>query len=94
MKNEKEKAAIKQLIYEGQIDQAFVLLDSLREQKGEDSDELWYLYGNAYRKKGETRQALNHYLRAIELNPDSPAQQAYNMLIHIMEFYDKNRYNH
>lgn len=84
---------IKQLIYDGKTEEALRLLDVYMEQNGE-SDEVWFLRGNAFRKQGDTRQALNSYLRAIELNPDSPAQQAYNMQIDILNFYNKDMYNH
>ena len=53
----------------------------------------WFLKGNAYRKLGETRLALNSYLEAIAINPDSPAQSAYNMMIQILDFYNKDMYN-
>lgn len=43
---------------------------------------------------GDIRQALNNYLMAIELNPDSPAQTAYNAQIKILDFYNKDMYNH
>lgn len=84
---------IKQHILEGRIDEAIRLLDEYI-QDHENSDEAYYQRGNAYRKKGDMRQALNNYLRAIEINPQSPAVQAHNMLIDILNFYDKNRYNH
>ncbi len=45
-------------------------------------------------KMGDIRQALNNYLMAIELNPDSPAQTAYNAQIKILDFYNKDMYNH
>ena len=44
-------------------------------------------------EKGETRLALNDYLEAIARNPESPAQQAYNMAIRILNFYNKDMYN-
>lgn len=84
---------IKQLIYDGNTEEAIRLLDALL-QKNPSSDEAWYLRGNAYRKQGDTRQALNNYLQALELNPESPARQAHNMLIDIMNFYNKDMYNH
>ena len=84
---------IRQLISEGQTQEAIRLLDEyLALHKG--SDEAWYLRGNAYRKMGETRLAINCYLEAIALNPDSPAQEAYNMMIKILDFYNKDMYNH
>lgn len=84
---------IKQLISEGNIQEALHLLDEyLTHHK--DSDEAWFLRGNAYRKIGETRLAINSYLEAIALNPQSPAQEAYNMMIKILDFYNKDMFNH
>lgn len=62
--------------------------------KNDSDDEAYYLRGNVYRKMGDIRQALNNYLMAIELNPDSPAQTAYNAQIKILDFYNKDMYNH
>lgn len=83
---------IKQHITEGKIDEAIRLLDIYIE-KDDSSDEAYYLRGNAYRKKGDIRQALNNYLTAMELNPDSPAVIAHNQMIAIMDFYNKDMYN-
>lgn len=84
---------IKQLIYEGRTDEAISLLDEYI-KKNSSSDEAYYLRGNAYRKKSDYRQALNNYLTAMELNPDSPARQAHDALISILNFYNKDMYNH
>ncbi|MBE6301554.1 MAG: tetratricopeptide repeat protein [Parabacteroides distasonis] len=83
---------IKQLISEGKTDEAIRLLDEYI-QKEQTSDEAYYLRGNAYRKKGEVRQALNNYLIAMELNPESPAVIAHNQMISILNFYNKDMYN-
>lgn len=51
--------------------------------------------GEMHTVKSETSaQALNNYLTAMELNPDSPAQTAYNAQIKILDFYNKDMYNH
>lgn len=85
--------AIKQLIYEGNTEEAIrLLINYLNDHPS--SDEAYYLLGNAYRKRGDNRLALNNYLEAIALNPDSPAQQAYDMIISILDFYNKDMYNH
>lgn len=84
---------IKRLISEGNIEEAIRLLDEYLTQN-KDSDEAWYLRGNAFRKRGDTRLALNSYLEAIAINPDSPAQEAYKMMIKILDFYNKDMYNH
>lgn len=84
-----ELAAIKQLIARGQVEQAITKLNLITQQ----SDEVYYLKGNAYRKQGNWQQALNNYGYAIELNPLSPAKQARQMIIDILNFYNKDMYN-
>lgn len=83
---------IRQLIYDGNTDEAIRLLDEYI-VKHPESDEAYYLRGNAYRKKGDNRLALNNYLSAMELNPDSPAWQAHDMLMKILDYYNKDVYN-
>lgn len=83
---------IKELIFEGNIHDAIRLLDEYIALHPA-ADEAWYLRGNAYRKEENYRQALNNYLKAIELNPDSPAVQAHAMLIRILDFVNKEVYN-
>ena len=55
--------------------------------------EAYYLRGNAYRKLSNWQAALNDYQRAIDLDPESPAQQARRMVIDILNFYHKDMYN-
>ena len=83
---------IKQLIFDGKIDEAICLLDEVIKNNPV-SDEAFYLRGNAYRKRNDWKQALDNYLVAMELNPDSPAHQAYQMVIDILDFYNKDMYN-
>lgn len=83
---------IKELIYDGRLDEAIKLLNEYIKQYPSD-DEGWYLRGNAYRKKEDFQQALNNYLEAMELNPDSPAFQAHDMLMKILNYYNKDIYN-
>lgn len=56
-------------------------------------DEAYYLLGNAYRKCGNWQQALNNYQQAIDINPESPAANARQMVIDILNFYHKDMYN-
>ena len=84
--------AIKKLIYDGQTEEAIALLNDYITAHPE-ADEAWFLRGNAYRKRGDNRQALNNYLRAMELNPENPAHEAHRMLMNILEYYNKDVYN-
>ena len=86
-------AQAKKLIREGQIDTAIQLLNQCIENQEACTDEPFYLLGNAYRKQGNWQMALNNYLEAIEKNPESPAVNAKNMLMDILEFYNKDMYN-
>ena len=88
----KRSAEIKKMIQEDDLDAALSSLNELISHQPDD-DEAYYLLGNIYRKKGDWRLALNHYLEAIERNPDSPAVQARQMLMDILEFYNKDMYN-
>lgn len=59
-----------------------------------DKSELYYLMGNAYRKMGDFQLAMDYYTRAIDENPDTPAVEARKVLQGIMNFYNKDMYNH
>lgn len=53
----------------------------------------YYEKGNEFRKKQMWHEALNHYMAAIELDPDSPAVQAKEMVENILNYYCKEMYN-
>ena len=55
--------------------------------------EEWYQKGNEARKQSQWHEAINCYIRAIELNPESPAVEAKRMLEDIMAYYHKDMYN-
>lgn len=84
---------IKELINQGHIDQAIRELNAIIDNSSSPGDEAFYLRGNAYRKQGNWQLALNNYLSAIEINPDSPALHAKEMLMDILNFYNKDMYN-
>ncbi len=83
---------IRKLLRENRIEEAIRALDAVIAESPT-SDEAFYLRGNAYRKLGDFQQALNNYLSAMELNPDSPAREAHDMLMEILDFYYKEMYN-
>ena len=53
----------------------------------------YYEQGNAWRKQGNWQEAINCYLKAIEMDPESPAVEAKQMLDDIMNYYHKDYYN-
>lgn len=55
--------------------------------------EEWYKKGNECRKRQDWKGALDCYTEAIELDNESPAVQAREMLMDILEFYNKDMYN-
>ena len=84
---------IKELINQGNVEQAILQLDEILQTDFPEKDEAYYLRGNAYRKQSNWPQALNNYPYAIDLYPNSPARQARNMVMDILNFFHKDMYN-
>ena len=49
--------------------------------------------GNEYRQRGDWQHAIDCYLEAISLDPNSPAVHAKQMLDNILGYYCKDIYN-
>lgn len=85
-------------IKEGKLDEAVRYLSNCiavaATTPGADQSELYYLLGNAYRKKGEFHKAMDCYTRAMDENPETPASEARKVLQEIMSFHNKDMYNH
>lgn len=91
---EKRLSEIKKLIDLGEVSNAIDNLTQLISTETEDKDKIYYLMGNAYRKIGDWQGALNNYQYAIEVNPNSPAKHARKMIIEVLDFYNKDMFNH
>lgn len=87
------KERIQALLAADEADEAISLLDAYRAGGGPMDDGLFYLLGNAWRKKGNWQMAMNNYLEALDINPDSPAKQALDIANEILDFYNKDMYN-
>ena len=74
-------------------DGAIDLAREYLEAGGAASDAFHYLLGNAWRKKGDWQHAIDNYLEAVALNPESPARQALEIAGDILSFYNKDMYN-
>lgn len=55
--------------------------------------EEYYAKGNEHRQRGEWGKAMSCYMEAIDLDPESPAVHAKEMLDNIMNYYCKDMYN-
>lgn len=86
-------ASIKRQIGKGDVDEAIARLEELIAISPEANSDAFYLLGNAYRKRGDWQGALNSYQEAIALNPESPAAEAREMLLDILNFYNKDMFN-
>ena len=69
---------IKELISQGNVEQAILLLDELLQTDfpGKKTKPI-ISGGTPTGNRGNWQQALNNYRYAIDLNPDSPARHAY-----------------
>ena len=76
-----------------ETDEAISLMESYRAGGGPMDDTLFYLLGNAWRKKGNWQMAIINYNEALSLNPESPARQALDIANDILDFYNKDMYN-
>lgn len=85
---------IEQKIEDGNTSEAIENLQQLLASNNENQDNIYYLLGNAYRKMGNWQMALNNYQYAIDINPISPAKQARAMVIDILNFHNKDMFNH
>ena len=84
---------IESILQEGRIEEAISRLCDFISSSPVPSDRAYYLLGNAYRKKGDWQGAINNYLEAMAINPESPATNAYRMANDILDFYNKDMYN-
>ncbi len=75
----------------GDVKGAIEQLNQLIQQHPE--ADAYYLRGNAYRKLGNWQEALNSYQEATALDPESPAAEARNMVMDILNFYNKDMFN-
>lgn len=92
---EQEIGLLKDAIERGEVDLTIQKIDELLSTPNIETkkDYLYYLRGNAYRKKSNWKEALDSYQCAIDLNPQSPAVQARQAALEILEFFHKDMYN-
>lgn len=87
-----ELEEIKQMLAQSRVEDAVTSLSELIANNADD-DQAHYLLGNAYAALGNWGKALTSYCRAMEINPDSPAAEAYRRAQEILDFYCHDLYN-
>lgn len=83
---------IKEMLAQGRTSEVVELLEKYVAINVQD-DEAYFLLGNAYRKMENWQMAMNSYRQAMEINPESPARLAYDMVVQILDFYNKDMFN-
>ncbi len=58
-----------------------------------DDDEALTVRGMRYWSRGDRASAINDYLAAIRINPDSRARMALKATNEILDYYNKDLYN-
>lgn len=58
-----------------------------------EDDEALTMRGMAYWSKGERSNAINDYLAAVKINPESRAKLALKATYEILDYYNKDLYN-
>lgn len=92
MTNNNDFQDIKEALNNGLLDKALQLAQKQQEEQG-DSAMLFYWQGKIHMKKANWSEAMNSFLHAEALDPESPAKECRLMLCDIMEFYNKDMYN-
>ncbi len=87
------KESIQCLIDSGMLDEALTSVESLLKKSPTD-DTLHYIKGKILMRMGNWKKATDAYLQAEELNPSGPAREQLTMIKDIMDFYNKDMYNH
>lgn len=76
---------INRLIAENNLEKALAYIDEWLSNHSKD-DKAYYLKGLVFWKQGNWKLTIENYLKAIEINPNSPAKQAYEMVMNIINF--------
>lgn len=87
-----KKQNIDLLIEEGRIDEAVGELNRAIAEHPLD-DDLHFRLGKLLWRLGRRGEATSEYLRAIDLNPDSPAAVALESARDVADFFNPDLYN-
>lgn len=83
---------ITHLIDKNEIEEAIVAITRLIENSHGNAC-LFFERGRLFWRLERRRDAISDYARSAELDPASPAAEALEQAMTIMQFYDKSRYN-
>ncbi len=83
---------INRLVEENRLNEALACIDQCLAENPHD-DTAYYAKGIVYWKQGNWKLTIENYLKAVEINPTSPAKQAYEMVMEIINFSNPDLYN-
>lgn len=83
---------IKSKIKEADYEDAIRMLTEYIAQNPED-DEAYMMRGMRYWGAMKRSQAINDYLAAVRINPESPAALALKAANEVLDYYNKDLYN-
>lgn len=90
------QANVSKLVALGRYDEAIEVLSGILDDTkcGEsDRDELLFARGKIYWRLGKRADAMNDYMAALRLNPNSKARMALEQAQAVEGFYNKDLYN-
>ncbi len=90
--NEQERAQIEENINLGNTEESIKILNKLLSEDT-DKEQIYILLGKAYQKETKWNEALNNFQYAIEINPNSIAQEFRKLILEILSFYNKDMFN-
>lgn len=88
-----ELEAIEKILVEAWTDEAIRLLDEYITSAPERFRPGLLSSGQRAQKERDWQKAINNYLEAMAINPESPAANAYAIANEILDFYNKDMYN-
>lgn len=83
---------INELISHNRISEAINLINDTLDSEPQ-NDAAWFWRGKLHWRMGNRRQAINDYTKAVDINPNSPAQRAIELGQDIDNFFNPDIFN-
>ncbi|MDE5749752.1 MAG: tetratricopeptide repeat protein [Duncaniella sp.] len=84
---------IENIIASGDLSRAVEALTEMIDNGSDGLDDLYFRRGKLYWRLGRRSEATSDYMKAVALNPDSPAARALENARDIEAFFNPDLYN-